>query len=107
MEYTTYNIYASRNGQPDKVAELDVPSQGCWWGDVFIQGPDWPEMVRSEVGEGYAYRADLDVELTEEDNTEWDRITWRTATEELVHARIVPTPDHNVRHLRRRMVLSL
>ena len=84
MEFTTYNLYFSRNGQPDLVAELGVPPQGCWWGGVFIQGPDWPEMVRSEVGEGYAYRADLDVELTK-----WDRAmeearydAWRTAFEE-------------------------
>jgi hypothetical protein len=78
MENTTYNIYFSRNGHPDvegiKVAELGVPPQGCFWGGNYIQGPDWPEMVWSEDGNGYAYRADLDEEPTEEENTEWDRI---------------------------------
>jgi len=74
MEFTTYNLYFSRNGQPVLVAELGVPPQGCWWGDNFIQGPDWPEMVWSEDGDGYAYRADLDVPATEEEDTEWDRI---------------------------------
>ena len=89
MEFTTYNLYFSRNGQPDKVAELGVPPQGCWWGGNFIQGPDWPEMVWSEDGNGYAFRADLDEEPTEEENTEWDQVmeearydAWRTAIKE-------------------------
>lgn len=60
MEFTTYNIYFSHNGEPYLAAELDIPPQGCWWWDTFIQGPDWPEIVWSEDGNGYAYRADLD-----------------------------------------------
>ena len=74
MEFTTYNLYFSRNGETTKVAELDIPPQGCWWSGTFIQGPDWPEMVWSEDGNGYAFRADLDEEPTEEENTEWDHI---------------------------------
>lgn len=68
MEFTTYNIYVSRNGlYLYKVAELNVPPEGCWWSGTFIQGPDWPEMVQHEDGSGYAYRADLDEEPSEED----------------------------------------
>ena len=75
MEYTTYNIYVSRNGlYLYKVAELNVPPEGCWWSGTFIQGPDWPEKVQHEDGNGYAFRADLDEEPSEEQNTEWDHI---------------------------------
>jgi hypothetical protein len=84
--FTTYNIYTrTEDGASHKVAELGVPPQGCWWAGNFVQGPEWPEIVfsRKDPEEAFIIRADIDEDVSEEADTEWDRIMEEAKYEDL------------------------